>query len=297
MDKPNPNRDWSLIPAFLAVAETGSLSAAARQLSLSQPTLGRQIRTLERDLGAELFERHARGLRLTPDGAELLPHAIHMREALNAIEMTSAGKSSDLAGRVRITASVFISHFILPPILADIRQAEPRIRIDLLPSDSSENLLFRAADIALRMYRPTQLDVVTAHVTDLELGCFAARSYLDRAGRPQGPGDLLEHDLIGYDTNDLILRSMRDYGWSVDPEDFALRCDDQAAYWHLVRAGCGIGFSQAGVGRADPAVEEIDLGVAIPPLPLWLAAHETLHRMPRIRRVWGLLAEGLKGVT
>lgn len=285
--------DWSLIPAFLAVAETGSLSAAARQLDQSQPTLGRQIKTLERRLGVALFDRHARGLTLSTDGEELLPHAMRMREAFSALTLVSAGQAADLTGSVRVTASVFVSNFVLPEILAELRQIEPQIQIELVPNDGSQNLLFREADIALRMYRPTQLDIVTAHVTDLPLGCFAATDYIRRKGRPGTPDDLRHHDLIGYDNSDIILRAMRALGWPASRDDFALRCDDQAAYWQLVRAGCGVGFSQVAVGQADPAVEQLDLGLEIAPLPMWLAVHETLYRTPRVRRIWTLLTTAL----
>ena len=294
MDKDSQSLDWSLVQSFLAVAETGSLSAAARVLRLSQPTLGRHIKTLEQDLNADLFHRHARGLQLTESGHALLPMAQTIADQMNAISVTVAGQSQSLEGTVRITASVFASHHVLPPILARIRAKEPTIQLELVPTDSSENLLFRAADIAVRMYRPTQLDIVTRHITDLPLGVFAARSYLARAGRPQTAEDLWEHELVGYDENELILRTVRALGWSATREEFATRCDNQSAYWELVRAGCGIGFSQRAVGRADPLVEELQLGIDIPPLPVWLAAHENLRQVPRIARVWELLAEGLQ---
>jgi DNA-binding transcriptional LysR family regulator len=288
--------DWSLIQSFLAVAQTGSLSGAARLSGHSQPTLGRHISTLEQALGASLFDRHARGLTLSDTGASLLPMARQMRSAMNQITLTAAGQSQSLEGTVRITASVFASHHLLPPILARIRAAEPAIQLDLVPSDATENLLFREADIAVRMYRPTQLDVITRHITDLDLGVFAARSYLERAGRPRKPNDILEHDLVGYDRNDLIVHTMSAMGWRVSRDDFAVRCDNQATYWELVRAGCGIGFSQAGVGRMEPDVEELDIGVRIPPLPVWLAAHQAMRQTPRVRRVWDLLADGLSAV-
>lgn len=290
MDMPG----WSLIQSFLAVAETGSLSAGARASGQSQPTLGRHIQTLEQTLGTTLFDRHARGLSLSDTGTRLLPMARQMRSAMNQITLTAAGQSQALDGTVRITASVFASHHLLPPVLAHIRAVEPAIKLDLVPSDATENLLFREADIAVRMYRPTQLDIVTRHIADLGLGIFAARSYLDRAGRPENLKDILDHDIIGYDRNDLIIHTMNAMGWAVTRDDFAVRCDNQATYWQLVRAGCGIGFSQASVGRADPDVEELGLDLDIPPLPVWLAAHQAMRRTPRIRRVWDLLAEGLK---
>jgi DNA-binding transcriptional LysR family regulator len=293
MDNALTTTDWSLIQSFLAVAEAGSLSGAARTLGRSQPTLGRHIRDLEDGLGAMLFERHARGLRLSDTGADLLPHARRMFEAMNALALGAAGQSQQLEGTVRITASVFASHYLLPPILANIRAAEPAIQIELAPSDASENLLFREADIAVRMYRPTQVDVVARHVTTLGLGAFAARSYLDRVGRPTSPEELLKCDLVGYDSNDLILRTMRERGLPVTRDSFAVRCDNQATYWELVRAGCGIGFSQRGNAIGDPLVEELELGIDTGALPVWLAAHEAMRSTPRIRRVWDLLAEGL----
>lgn len=293
MDYPREIADWTLIQSFLAVAETGSLSAAARRLNRSQPTLGRHVTTLESSLGADLFERHARGLKLTATGLGMLPLARQMRETMNAIGLTAAGQSRQMRGTVRLTASVFASHHLLPPILARLRRLEPQIQLDLIPSDTTENLLFRQADIAVRMYRPTQLDIVSRHVGDLELGIFAARSYLDRVSRPRQASDILDLDLVGYDSNDLIVRTMQHMGWTVGRDDFAVRCDNQTAYWELVRAGCGIGFSQAAVGRADPLVEELDLGVTIPSLPVWLAAHQSLRHTPRLRRVWDLLADGL----
>ena len=293
MDKYETSADWSLIQAFLAVAETGSLSAAARRLGRSQPTLGRQIQALEHSLSAHLFERHARGLNLSPTGEDLLPMAQDMRVAMETLTLTAAGQTQAIEGTVRMTASVFASHYVLPPVLARIRAEEPSISIVLVPSDTAENLLFREADIAVRMYRPTQMDIVARQITSFEMGIFAARSYLARAGRPDKLEHLLNHDLIGFETNDLIVRSMRDMGWPINHDDFAVRTDNQSAYWELVRAGCGIGFSQRTVGRSDPLVEELDFGIEIPPLEVWLAAHQAMRRTPRIRRVWDILAHGL----
>jgi len=286
-----------LISSFLAVAELGSLSAAARAQGRSQPTLGREIQTLEEMLGTVLFVRRTHGLALSESGEALLPMAQQMRDAMRAITLTAAGQSQRLDGTVRITASVFASHFVLPPVLAWIREAEPAIQIDLVASDTSENLLFREADIAVRMYRPEQLDIISKKVGELEMGVFAARRYLDRAGRPRTPRELLAHDLVGFDQDPLILTHMKAAGWPATRADFALRCDDQAAYWQLVRAGCGIGFTQANVGRADPLVEEIKLGVTLPRLEVWLAAHQMMRRTPRIRRIWDLLADRLGAVA
>ena len=285
--------DWSLVQLFLAVAEEGSLSGAARRTGQSQPTLGRQMRRLEAQTGLTLFTRRARGLDLTEQGQALLPAAQRMAEAMGHLALVTAGQEDSFAGTVRITASEIVAHGLLPPIIAEIRAAYPQISIELVPSDSSANLLFRESDIAVRMYRSEQLDIVTRKLGDVQMGAFAARRYLDRVGRPRSAEDLRSFDLIGYDRSDLILRGIRQLGFHFERTDFATRCDDQVTYWELLRAGCGIGFGQRARGLDDPLLEEIDLGLQIPSLPLWLAAHESLRRTPRVGVVWDMLAKGL----
>ncbi|MCE8515193.1 LysR family transcriptional regulator [Ruegeria pomeroyi] len=293
MDELSDIGDWSLIQSFLAVAETGTLSAAARQLDRSQPTLGRHVQALEQALGLSLFDRHARGLKLSADGARILPLAQQAHRAMTAISVTAAGQSQSLAGTVRITASVFASHHILPPILASIRAAEPAIELELVPSDTTENLLFRAADIAVRMYRPRQVDIVARHIGDIPLCACAATSYLERKGRPARAEDLLDFDLVGYDADPIIVKTMQALGWPATRHSFAIRCDNQSAYWQLIRAGCGIGFGQRSIVAADPLVEVLPFDLPVPPLEMWLAAPQAMRLTPRIRRVWDLLAEGL----
>lgn len=293
MDKSIVHLDWSLVQAFLAVAETGSLSAGARALGSSQPTLGRQIKAIEAQLGAELFRRQPRGFVLTQTGAELVRPAQAMRDAVRQIALTAAGQQAQMEGTVRITASVATSAMRLPPIIARIRRLEPQIAIELVPSDDTRNLLYREADIAVRMYRPSQLDLITQYIGEIPLGVFAARSYLAERGTPKTTADLPNHDFVGYDSNTSIIEGFAETGFKVDRDFFKTRCDDNISYWELVRAGCGIGFAQVEIGRNDPLIAEIDLGIAMPTLPVWLTAHEVMRQTPRIRRVWELLESGL----
>ncbi len=296
MNNPTNKLDWSLVQSFLAVAETGTLSAAARQLGASQPTLGRQIKAIEQQLGEELFMRQARGLALTPAGQRLLPHAIEVRDAINRIILTAAGHEQSIEGTVRITASELVSHVLLPAILAQIRRSEPQIELELVPSDSSENLLFREADIAIRMYQPEQLDLIARQLGYLQIGAFAATRYLDEHGRPHTVEQFAQHQFVGYDRNEQIITGMRSAGFNIDRHFFQTRCDNQIVYWALVRHGCGIGFSQKNIADNDPLVEPIPIDFPIEPLPVWLTAHKVMQSTPRIRRVWDLLRDGLQQV-
>lgn len=285
--------DWAMMQAFLAVAEGGSLSAAARSTSQSQPTLGRHIRQLEAELDVSLFSRHSRGLALTEEGQAILPLARKMQSAMQAIKMSVAGRESDLEGSVRITASKIVSHHILPPVIAQLKQDYPMISVDLVATDETENLLFREADIAVRMYRPEQLDIVTRHLGDIQIGACAARTYLEAYGRPESIEDLRQHKLVGYDQSELILRGMHQLGIAASRDWFGTRCDDQTVYWELILAGCGIGFGQKMLIERHPEIERLDFGIAIPSLPVWLAAPAATRRTPRVSIVWKALEQGL----
>ena len=285
--------DWTLAQSFLAVAEEGSLSGAARRLGMTQPSLGRHVKLLEEALDVSLFTRVPKGLELTETGVALLGPARDMLAASARLALVAEGRSERLSGTVRITASEVVSHYHLPKIFAAIRTQEPDIQLELVPSDTSENLLFREADIAIRMYRPTQLDVVTRHVGDLSVSLYAAKSYLARKGGVVRFGELEGHDFIGFDKSDLIIKFFRQMGLDVDRNFFPVRIDSQGVYWEMVRMGCGIGAAQRVIGDADPLVERLDVELPMPPLPIWLTAPEALRANPRIRRVYDLLADAL----
>jgi DNA-binding transcriptional LysR family regulator len=286
--------DWTLLQSFSTVVETGSLSAAARKHGQSQPTIGRHIKLLEATLAVDLFTRSARGLVPTVTGLEIADMVRDMQATAARLSLIASGKSHDLNGTVRITASVVTSHSILPNIIANMRMALPEIQIDLVPSDTTENLIFREADIAVRMYRPTQLDVITKHVCDQPIAVYAAKSYLDHVGRPKTIEDAARLDFVGYDRSDFIIRAMAAQGMKVTRDFFAVRCDQQAVHWELVRAGCGLGGTQTAIGDADPAVERILKGqLEMPALPVWLTAPQALHTNPRIRAVWDYLSKAL----
>lgn len=286
-----PQIDWSSVQSFTAVAEHGSLSAAARALDSSQPTLSRHISALEAQIGARLFERSRGGMDLTQAGLDLMEHAIQMADAAARFSVVSEGQSVDLGGTVRITASQIVATYLLPNVLAKLRQAHPEITIELVASDTSENLLRREADIALRMYRPKQLDVISKHIGDLDIGAYASHDYIMRRGMPGEIEDYHNHDVIGYDRSPLIIDGMRAAGLEVTPAFFAFRCDDQVVCWQMVLAGCGIGFGQFGMGDADSRVQRLTGDEPVASLPIWLTAHSELRTNAKVRRVFDWLAQ------
>ena len=287
------NFEWDRLRVFLAVAEHGSLSAAAAMLGMSQPTVGRHVQALEGALGVQLFARTGRRLALSETGEQLLEPARAMANAAGRFALTAAGRESSLAGIVRITASDIVSTYTLPAIFVALRLEEPDIEIELVASNATHNLLAREADIAIRMYRPTQSEVIAKHIRDVELGTFAANVYLERRGEPRTPEDLRDHDVVGYDRDETLIRGFRDFGFEVGRRFFPLRTDSHVVIWRAVVEGYGIGFMQAALGDAEPRVRRILPDLPLPTMPMWLTAHAELKANRRIRRVFDFLAEAL----
>ncbi|TAN09549.1 MAG: LysR family transcriptional regulator [Rhizobiaceae bacterium] len=287
--------DWNLIKAFLAVARTGSLSAAARTLGASQPTLGRHVAELEAVTGLTLFRRGRAGYELTESGIALMERAEEVADRATAFSRLALGQATEtVSGTVRIAASEIVSAYVLPEMLQRLLHEEPSIEIELVASNRVENLLRRDADIAIRMVEPAQLDLVARHITDIPLVTCATKAYLDEHGVPRTLADLAGHELAGFDRDTDIIAAFRHYGFPVDRHAFRFRCDNQIALWEAVRAGNGIGFGQEPLARRDPAIGIVLPELKLPRLPLWLAMHRDVRTSARIRRVADFLHGELK---
>lgn len=286
--------DWALWRSFAAVIEQGSLSGAARALGLSQPTLGRHIEALEEALQTKLFDRHLKGL--TPNDAALriFEQVQAAKAALTEAELMAEGTTTQLAGSVRITASTVMSHYILPKLIRQLRDDFPAIQIEIVPSDSPENLLLRESDIAIRMFRPTQLELVTKKIADSPLSACAHQDYLTGAGTPDTPRDLFGHDLIGFDRSDLFIAGARQFGFDLKRSDFDLRTDNQPLIFELIKAGLGIGFAQDLLIEETPGLQRLVPDIRIPPLEIWLTTHRELFTSAKIRAIYDRLAELLR---
>jgi DNA-binding transcriptional LysR family regulator len=284
--------DWSLYRAFLAVMTEGSLSAAARALGLTQPTLGRQVAELERALGVALFTRSPQGLKPTDAALDLRPHAQAMAGAASALVRAASGAGDTARGVVRLTASEIIGAEVLPRILADFRPLHPGVAVELSLDNQQQDLLRGAADIAVRMVRPTQDALVARRLADTHLGLYAHRRYVEAEGAPASLDDLRDHAVVGFDKGTPFLRGLVQRV-PLPPRGFAFRADSDLAQLAAVRAGFGIGFIQHGVARRDPDLIPVCPGQINFDLPVWLVMHEDLRTTPRMRTMFDHLARGL----
>lgn len=285
--------DWAKIRAFLATSEAGSLSGAARVLGTTQPTVGRQIAALERELGVLLFQRLGKSLHLTQPGAELLEHAKAMGEAAARISLLASGLSQSIEGKVRITASDIMSTYSLTPLLRQLREQAPKLEIEVIASNDVQDILRREADIAIRHVRPEQPDLIARFVQDDTGHYYASRAYLERRGRPQSIADLAAHDFISFGDVDQMLGFLQPLGLPLEQENFRLGASNGVAAWEYVKQGFGIGIMADHVATTCPEVEKVLPGEEPFTYPVWLATHRELHTSRRIRLVFDMLAEFL----
>lgn len=285
--------DWNQARAFLATVEEGSLSAAARALGLTQPTLGRQVTALEADLDVVLFERVGKSLVLTPSGVELVEHVRTMFEAANRISLAASGQSQTIAGQVRITASDIMSAYILPPALKKLREVAPLLEIDVVAANDIRDLQLREADIAIRHVRPEQPDLIARLVSESTAHFYASKTYLDRYGRPTNFSEMAGHDFIGFGNNDRMIDALNPLGISLTPKNFPLGSQSGVVAWQMAQHGLGIIVMSDEVATGTPNIERVlpDMDPIV--FPIWLTAHRELHTSRRIRLVYDLLAEFL----
>ena len=196
--------DWDRVRVFHAVALAGSVTRAAERLGLSQSAISRQISGLEEDLAAALFHRHARGLVLTEQGEILLQAADEVAKRMASVE-TSLGNSRDCAaGHLRINTTIGLGTIWLIAQLPDFVERHPDIRISLIIGDNDADLSMREADVAIRVARPTQPDLIQRRLMTVNTHIYAAPSYLERHGTPTSLDDLDEHRLISYGNDPAI---------------------------------------------------------------------------------------------
>ena len=285
--------DWNHIRAFLITAEQGSLSAAARKLGQTQPTLSRQVAALENRLGIMLFERVGRRLELTQGGRELLAQTRIMGDAADRLALTALGQSQSISGEISITASDIFSAFLLPPVLLRLRSLAPQLKINVVADNDIRDILKREADIAIRHSRPTQPDLIARLVRQATAHFYASRSYLKARGVPKTIADLAKHDFVSIGKTERILEFLLPLGLPLDETNFSIGTQNGLVGWELVKQGFGIVIMSDEVAALTPGIERVLPKMDPIEFPVWLVTHRELHTSRRIRLVFDLLAEAM----
>lgn len=293
MDRKTTKFDWNRARAFLATAEEGSLSAAARALGMAQPTLSRQVAALEDEIGVVLFERVGQGLSLTPSGIELLDHVRAMGEAANGFALGSFGLSQEMVGRVSISASEICAAYMLPPILKKLRKLEPGIDIVLHATTKVSDLRKREADIAIRSIRPVDQNLIAKKVAEVAVRFYATPDCIEEMGNPISLKDVRGAEFINHEDSDSYAEFLVSLGCNPEEISFPIITENAMITWELVKSGLGASLWDCNIADAEPLVERVFPDAEPLMFPIWLVSHRELKSNPRIRFVFDLLAAEL----
>lgn len=277
--------DWNLLRAFHATANHGSLSAAARQLRLTQPTLSRQIAALEGQIRLALFHRVGRRLMLTDDGQALLACVDDMAGNAHEFALAAAGQSRDAGQTVTLSVTEGCAAYVMPDLITRMRQVLPDLRLRLVATDRLSDLKRREADLALRHRPPDSAGLVGDRLADQSAGFYAAPQWVAEHGLPRDLSDLNLGDFIGMSDPAQFLRYMRDHGTALADGTPMLASDNAVAVWEMARRGLGVAVMLDAIARHFPEMQRILPDLRPITVPFWLVAHRALYDSPRIRRL------------
>jgi len=284
--------NWDDLKYFLAMADEGSLSAAARKLTVSQPTLSRRLTTLEEDIGAELFSRTRTGLEMTVLGEQLVQYARHMQDDVHSVERLITGHDSSLKGSVVISCTETLGAEWLVKHTRPFHDQFPGITVEIKVANSTSDLLRREADIALRMFRPAQNDLVAKKVVTMNYGYYASKDYIERHGTPAKISDIKDYDFIlPYD--EILAHTTKQRTHFKKPIEMepVFRSNNLLALESAVREGFGVGAYSCLQANGDPNLVRLFGDHIVFSTDLWLVSHAELRRSARIRAMFDYLGD------
>jgi DNA-binding transcriptional LysR family regulator len=288
--------DWHDLRFFLAVARTGSLSAAARELRCTQTTVGRRLASLEARLGVRLLNRTSRGYLATPAGEAIREHVEHIDAEAAAVERVVAGQDMRLEGRVTVACIESVANVILAPCFSRLHQDYPGVVIELLPPDRHLSLARREADISIHHVRPKQREIVVRRIGSIAFGLYASPDYLERLGTPNFADGCAGHRVITLPDQFCDLPQMQWLAGLTGRAHVVLKTGSYESRLHSLLAGDGMAYLPCFHGDEVPGLTRIDeTPTAAPVVDLWLAVQKDNRNIRRIRTIIDAIAEAVSG--
>ncbi len=278
--------DWDKLRIFHAVADAGSFTHAGHELNLSQSAVSRQISALEDDLNVPLFHRHARGLILTEQGEVLYRTAHDVFTKLAAAKTRLMDSKEKPSGELRITTTVGLGSIWLTPRIKEFMELYPDIQVQLLLEDEELDLSMREADVAIRLRRPTQPDLIQRKLFTVHHHVFASVDYVKKHGIPKSAEDLDKHRILIFGTSATYLNNLtmlqtagRAEG---DPRPVALRVNSAYGLRRAAQSGAGIAILADYLVASDMNLVQIDLPIDTPEYDTYFVYPEELKETKRV---------------
>lgn len=286
--------DWNDLTAFLAVARTGRLTAAAARLGVDHSTLSRRIAALEHALKAKLFDRSPSGYTLTEAGSRLVATAEQIERLALGAEETIGGSANTVEGVVRIGAPGGFGSWFLAPRLATLRALHPELRVELVAASSAFSLAKRDVDVAITVSRPPAGRLTAARLAEYDLALYAAPDYLAAHPQIRATGDLAGHRFVSY-IEDLLHFPELDFLRHVAPEgSTALATSNIFAQFFATRAAAGLCVLPGFLAGAEPGLVRVLADAVKLTRSLWLVVHQDLAELARIRAVVRFMREAVE---
>jgi len=285
--------DWNDLRHFLAVARSGTLAGAARELKVEHTTVGRRIGALETALGAKLFTRGPDGFALTDAGKDILAHAEHVARSVESIERRASGDDGRIEGTVRLTTSEALSGYFVKH-LAELRAIHPALTVEILSGNRAFDLLRGEADIAVRVFPSVDdAELLVRKVVVAAWALYAAPSYLERKGAPSSPEDLAGHDLVDFDASMGMVPGALWFKQHGKGGNVVMRANSIVAALNAAIFGMGIASAPCWMGDPETALRRVG-GATIGARDVFLVVHPDLAKVARVRAVVDFVVAAFK---
>lgn len=284
-DNHNP-MDWDRLRIFHAVADAGSFTHAGHELGLSQSAVSRQISALEQELNVPLFHRHARGLILTEQGEMLYRTAHDVFTKLAAAQARLMDSKDKPTGELRITTTVGLGSVWLTPRIAEFIELYPEISVVLLLEDRELDLSMREADVAIRLRRPVQPDLIQRKLFTVHNHLYAAPDYVRRKGLPKTLQDLDEHNILTFGSTTGFLSNINWLETAGKSDGHGrrsiLKVNNAYGLRRAVEAGLGIASLPDYIIGNDSPLVQIQLPAETPEFDTYFVYPEELRDSKRV---------------
>ena len=283
--------EWDNLRFFLAVARSGSLTGATEKLRSSASTVSRRIELLEQNLDLKLFSHHQTGYQLTDEGKVLFENAERVEEAVMSLEQDAMAQHTDISGTVRLATAENIANFMITPALPSLLEKHPGIVLEMVPGISSINLTKREADIALRMRRPQQGNVVVRKLGVLGYALYGSQSYLDKREAGENEGQYDQDDFVTFSEEYAHLPASQWIESVLSGRPPAMITSSLYGQVAAASAGIGLAVLPCFLGDRDPTLQRVSSPIESTQQEIWLVIHRDLRNSSRVRVVADFLTD------
>jgi DNA-binding transcriptional LysR family regulator len=282
--------DWNDLRYFLELSRQGRLGPAARRLDVDHTTVGRRIAELEKALNTKLFDRTENGFVLTGAGHRLLGYAEAMENSALAVS-EQAGQPEALAGTVRLATMEGIASFYIAERLGQFHARHPDILVELVTSTQLLNLTKREADVSLSFVSPSGSRLIVRNIGSFAVRLYGAPAYLREHGTPKARADLKDHVFVDYMEDLVQIPAVRWLLDAVEQPRVVFRSTSMIAQQNAAAAGIGLVVMPTFLAAHDERLKPLLVDELTIKRDLWLAVHEDLRHMARVKALTSFLKE------